>query len=161
MKSKPCHVDPEPRIITLLRSLRDAHLSRDGCHLAPGVAEKEIDGILDGWQQHENLHELRRSLGVNKVGRGARRKLRTAEREWSIANAIVNAAINGSTRPVAQVADWFQADEREIQRAWEKRGAEMLGSWRRLLDHPQLAEDARTIIERLSPRDQRRGKPRS
>lgn len=153
MKAKRNAFIPEPRIITLLRSVRDPNLKRDGLHMKPDIAGAELDSILDRWHKHEDMRELIELLVGENSGRGPRRKRTVAARDWNIANAIVNAAAHGQRRPLKWVADAYSIDDKLVQRAWKEHRDSLLDTWRKLSKHPDWTGYASEIITALATLD--------
>jgi hypothetical protein len=140
--------DPEPRIISLLRTLLDLG------NCAPPVeqehARKALAEIVSKWDKQEDLTQLRRELGVGPQKK--RRKNSTVAREESITIAIVNAALRGQQKPKDVAAVQFDADIKEVDRAWKKWRFLRIRTLESILNHEsfgpaaQAAQAALTIL---------------
>lgn len=143
--------DPEPRIVSLLRTLK----ARDRVpeHELQG-AMRELDAILAAWIGSESISTLRTALGVARVAerRGGRRTQRAVEKENRIVMDLINHALRGTDVSTYQAAaDALGCDEKQIERAWKQWG-ELQSHWLRVpaaFSVLGTAEQAAAAIRRL------------
>jgi hypothetical protein len=138
--------DPEPRIISLLRTI--AERNHSGFPQDEVVrAFSDLDNIVKAWLDRESLTELRELLGVTQSKK--RRTQRTVNRETAITMAVVNAALRGNDDPKKTAGDEIPAEEREVQRAWKEWGELRLSELEAISDHPTLGPPARVALAKL------------
>jgi hypothetical protein len=110
--------DLPPTIIHSLQVLLD-RASFPPAHVT--WVEEGVRAIVAKWDRTEDLAQLRSDLGVG-AGQKTRTKTLTMRRQTAIAASIANAAIAGAAKPKKVAGDEHQADDRELQRAWERWG---------------------------------------
>jgi hypothetical protein len=125
--------DPDPRIISLLRTLKTRGRVRGSAKAYKG-ALRELDEILALWIESESISALRTALGVARVAdrRGGRRTQRAVEGENKIVLNLINHALCGTDVSTYQAAaNALGCDEKQIERAWKQWG-ELQSHWLRV-----------------------------
>jgi hypothetical protein len=127
--------DPEPRIVSLLRTLKTRGRVRGSTKAYKG-ALRELDEILAVWIASESIDKLRAALGVARVAdrRGGRRSQQAVEKENRIVLDLVAHALRGTdVSTFRAAADALGCDEKQIERAWKQWG-ELQSHWLRMSD---------------------------